>query len=98
MISKNIKNWIFICFSIFIGWFIHERYKNRVSIEDQRTHLANFYQNIIYYDNERKKEDIYRIQKERKLLFRSNVGNPVRANNGYDDDLQLLRSPSLSTI
>ncbi len=98
MISKNTKNWIFICFSIFIGWFIHDRYKNRVSLEDQKKHLANFYQNIIYYDNERKKEDIYRIQKERKLLFRSNIDNQGRIASGYNDDLQLLRSPSLSTI
>lgn len=93
-LSKNTQNWILVLFSLFIGWFLHDRYRNRVSIHDRKRNLSNFCQSIVYYDNQRKMDRLKNLQQARKKQFYQ-YGNDTK-NREYAQNL--LQHPQTNRI
>ena len=69
MITQNITNWFTFLFFILTICFIIYRFKNRVTIEDQKNNLTNFFNNILYYEQLQKIENIQNLQNIRKNNF-----------------------------
>ena len=94
ILSENTQNWILILFFLFVGWFLQDRYRNRVSIQDRKRHLTNFCQSIVYYDNQRKMDRLKQLQQARKHQFYQ-YGNHIK-NREYAQNL--LQHPQTNRI
>ena len=69
MISQNTKNWLIGLAIIFVIWFLADRFKNRVTKEDQKNNLENFFNKIIVFDQQQKINQIQALKHKRKINF-----------------------------
>lgn len=69
MISQNTKNWLIGSAIIFVIWFLADRYKNRVTKEDQKNNLEQFFNKIIAFDQQQKINQIEFLKHKRRINF-----------------------------